>query len=194
MTIRKVLPGPTPPPPNPCRPAEAVWVPLDSDGTRLSLIDLAGWPRPAASTARSSRSPGKASPRSSPTWSRLAPYAGLASSTPAPTSHLSSPRPSAGPRSARRPIGEKQSGAQATPLLDERRPLLRSVRPAPVHPALQGPLHEFLLSRPEERPQGACGERYVAADDLEAQVAQLHASIPLPASWAERLREEGLQR
>jgi hypothetical protein len=34
------------------RPTEAVWAPLDANGTRLRLIDLAGWPRPAASTAR----------------------------------------------------------------------------------------------------------------------------------------------
>ncbi len=39
-------------------------------------------------------------------------------------------------------------------------------------------------------PQGTCRERYVAADDLEAQVEQLYASIQLPASWAERLHEE----
>ncbi len=39
-------------------------------------------------------------------------------------------------------------------------------------------------------PQGTCRERYVAADDLEAQVEQLYASIQLPASWAERLKEE----
>ncbi len=34
------------------RPTAAVWAPIDADGTRLRLIDLAGWPRPAASTAR----------------------------------------------------------------------------------------------------------------------------------------------
>ena len=34
------------------RPAEAVWAPLGAEGTRLRLVDLAGWPRSAASTAR----------------------------------------------------------------------------------------------------------------------------------------------
>lgn len=34
------------------RPTDAAWAPLDANGTRLRLIDLAGWPRPAASTAR----------------------------------------------------------------------------------------------------------------------------------------------
>jgi hypothetical protein len=34
------------------RPTGAVWVPLDAEGTRLRLTDLAGWPRPAVSTAR----------------------------------------------------------------------------------------------------------------------------------------------
>jgi len=34
------------------RPTDAVWAPLDADGTRLCLIDLADWPRPAASTTR----------------------------------------------------------------------------------------------------------------------------------------------
>jgi len=39
-------------------------------------------------------------------------------------------------------------------------------------------------------PAGTCRERYVAADDLEAQVEYLYARIELPAAWAERLREE----
>ena len=39
-------------------------------------------------------------------------------------------------------------------------------------------------------PTGTCRERYVAADDLEAQVEDLYARIQLPESWAERLREE----
>ena len=39
-------------------------------------------------------------------------------------------------------------------------------------------------------PAGTCRERYVAADDLEAQVEDLYARIELPATWAERLREE----
>ena len=39
-------------------------------------------------------------------------------------------------------------------------------------------------------PTGTCRERYVAADDLEAQVEQLYTAIQLPGSWAERLREE----
>jgi len=39
-------------------------------------------------------------------------------------------------------------------------------------------------------PQGTCRERYVAADDLEAQVEDLYQRIELPASWAERLRED----
>jgi site-specific DNA recombinase len=39
-------------------------------------------------------------------------------------------------------------------------------------------------------PQGTCRERYVAADDLEAQVEDLYTSIQLPESWAERLRDE----
>ena len=39
-------------------------------------------------------------------------------------------------------------------------------------------------------PTGTCRERYIAACDLEAQVEHLYASIELPASWAERLREE----
>ena len=39
-------------------------------------------------------------------------------------------------------------------------------------------------------PAGTCRERYVAADDLEAQVEQIYTAIQLPASWAERLREE----
>jgi predicted transcriptional regulator len=34
------------------RPTEAVWAPLDADGTRLRLIDLADWPQSVASTAR----------------------------------------------------------------------------------------------------------------------------------------------
>jgi site-specific DNA recombinase len=39
-------------------------------------------------------------------------------------------------------------------------------------------------------PTGTCRERYVAAEDLEAQVEVLYQRIQLPASWAERLREE----
>ena len=39
-------------------------------------------------------------------------------------------------------------------------------------------------------PSGTCRERYVAADDLESQVEDLYQRIELPASWAERLREE----
>jgi DNA invertase Pin-like site-specific DNA recombinase len=39
-------------------------------------------------------------------------------------------------------------------------------------------------------PTGTCRERYVAADDLEAQVADLYQRIQLPESWAERLRKE----
>ena len=39
-------------------------------------------------------------------------------------------------------------------------------------------------------PAGTCRERYIAADDLEAQVEQIYTAIQLPASWAERLREE----
>jgi site-specific DNA recombinase len=39
-------------------------------------------------------------------------------------------------------------------------------------------------------PAGNCRERYVAAEDLEAQVEELYTRIQLPASWAERLREE----
>jgi hypothetical protein len=34
------------------RPDTAVWAPLDAEGTRMRLAELAGWPRPAASTAR----------------------------------------------------------------------------------------------------------------------------------------------
>ncbi len=37
---------------------------------------------------------------------------------------------------------------------------------------------------------GTCRERYVAAEDLEAQVEDLCQRIELPVSWAERLREE----
>lgn len=36
-------------------PADAVWAPLDAEGTRLRLAELAGWPRPAASSARLAR-------------------------------------------------------------------------------------------------------------------------------------------
>jgi site-specific DNA recombinase len=39
-------------------------------------------------------------------------------------------------------------------------------------------------------PQGTCRERYIAADDLEAQVEDLYQRIELPASWAERLHED----
>ena len=39
-------------------------------------------------------------------------------------------------------------------------------------------------------PSGTCRERYVAADDLEAQVEALYQRIQLPEPWAERLREE----
>ncbi len=39
-------------------------------------------------------------------------------------------------------------------------------------------------------PHGTCRERYIAAEDLEAQVEDLCQRIELPASWAERLREE----
>ncbi len=39
-------------------------------------------------------------------------------------------------------------------------------------------------------PSGTCRERYVAADDLEAQVEELYTRIQLPAPWAERLRVE----
>ena len=42
----------------------------------------------------------------------------------------------------------------------------------------------------ENDPSGTCRERYVAADDLEAQVEGLYQRIQLPESWAERLREE----
>ena len=38
--------------PGALRPTEAVWAPLGAEGTRLRLVDLAGWPRPAASSAR----------------------------------------------------------------------------------------------------------------------------------------------
>lgn len=34
------------------RPTDAVWAPLDADGTRLRLVDLARWPRSASSTTR----------------------------------------------------------------------------------------------------------------------------------------------
>jgi len=34
------------------RPEEAVWAPLDAEGVRLRLAELAGWHRPAASIAR----------------------------------------------------------------------------------------------------------------------------------------------
>ena len=34
------------------RPEDAVWAPLDAEGVRLRLAELAGWPRSAASTAR----------------------------------------------------------------------------------------------------------------------------------------------
>jgi hypothetical protein len=39
-------------------------------------------------------------------------------------------------------------------------------------------------------PAGTCRERYVAAEDLEAQVEEVYRRIQLPGSWAERLREE----
>jgi len=64
------------------------------------------------------------------------------------------------------------------------------VRPAPVDPALQGPLRLLLLLGQKNDPAGTCRERYVPAHDLEAQVEQLYRAIQLPASWAERLREE----
>jgi hypothetical protein len=38
--------------PDACRPENAVWAPLDAEGVRLRLAELAGRPRPAASTAR----------------------------------------------------------------------------------------------------------------------------------------------
>jgi hypothetical protein len=37
------------------RPADAAWAPLDADGTRVRLAELAGWPRPAESVARLAR-------------------------------------------------------------------------------------------------------------------------------------------
>ena len=39
-------------------------------------------------------------------------------------------------------------------------------------------------------PSGTCRERYIATEDLEAQVEELYGRIQLPASWADRLREE----
>jgi len=38
--------------PDACRPDTAIWAPLDAEGARLRLAELAGWLRPAASTAR----------------------------------------------------------------------------------------------------------------------------------------------
>ncbi|MDA8077234.1 MAG: hypothetical protein M0Z40_18820 [Actinomycetota bacterium] len=37
------------------RPTEGIWTPLDAEGTRLRLAELAGWPRPAESLARLAR-------------------------------------------------------------------------------------------------------------------------------------------
>jgi hypothetical protein len=39
-------------------------------------------------------------------------------------------------------------------------------------------------------PSGTCRERYVSADDLEAQVEALYQRIQLPEAWTARLREE----
>ena len=38
--------------PQPLRPTDAIWSPLDAEGVRLRLGELAGWPRPAESSAR----------------------------------------------------------------------------------------------------------------------------------------------
>ncbi|MGH7919735.1 MAG: hypothetical protein ACREQM_07290, partial [Candidatus Dormibacteraceae bacterium] len=37
------------------RPTGAIWAPLDAEGTRVHLAELAGWPRPAESLARLAR-------------------------------------------------------------------------------------------------------------------------------------------
>ena len=39
-------------------------------------------------------------------------------------------------------------------------------------------------------PSGTCRERYIAAEDLEAQVEELYQRIQLPAAWADRFRED----
>ena len=49
--------------------------------------------------------------------------------------------------------------------------------------------HFFCLGQ-KNGPSGTCRERYVSAEDLEAQVEELYQRIELPTSWADRLREE----
>ena len=46
------LAGATTVQPDARRPDTAIWAPLDAEGVRLRLAELAGWPRPAASAAR----------------------------------------------------------------------------------------------------------------------------------------------
>ncbi len=42
--------------PQALQPTRAIWAPLDADGARLRLSDLAGWPRPAQSATRLAQS------------------------------------------------------------------------------------------------------------------------------------------
>ena len=94
-----------------------------------------------------------------------------------------------GPRAARGPFCAWHPGAQAPPL-PEGRPVLRGVRKAPVDTALQGPVHLLVLPRPEERPRRHLPGTLRRRRRSRSPSRTAHTAIELPATWAERLREE----
>jgi site-specific DNA recombinase len=64
------------------------------------------------------------------------------------------------------------------------------VRPSPLDPALQGHYTYFYCLGQKDRRKGTgCRERYVAADQLEAEIENLYGRIEVPDDWADGLRQ-----
>jgi hypothetical protein len=64
------------------------------------------------------------------------------------------------------------------------------VREAPLDPALEDTYTYFYCLGQKDRRNGTgCQERYVSADQLEAEIEDLYGRIEVPTDWAEGLRQ-----
>jgi hypothetical protein len=68
---------------------------------------------------------------------------------------------------------------------------VRGVRAAPFPPVLQGHTYTYFycLGQKDRRNGTGCRERYVAADQLEAEVEDLYRCIEVPTDWGEGLHQ-----
>ena len=103
---------------------------------------------------------------------------------------MSAPTPSAGCKSCSQLAPPGAPGNASTLTTSRASSTAESAAGAGSIQHSKGRYTYFFCLGQKNDPAGTCRERYVSAEDLEAQIEDLYQRIQLPGSWAERLREE----